>query len=122
MSQPLLSVNGVQSFYGPIQALNGVDLEIREGEIVTLIQKAKGIFNGIIINAAGYTHTSVAIHDALRAFDGCKVELHISNPPRRELFRHISYVSTAVDAVVAGFGTQGYDLVIDLLVESIDAS
>ncbi|MBT4161626.1 MAG: type II 3-dehydroquinate dehydratase [Gammaproteobacteria bacterium] len=104
----------------------GMDVTFRqsnhEGEIVDWIQQAIGNMDVIVINAAAYTHTSVAIHDALRAFDGCKVELHISNPHRRELFRHISYVSTAVDAVVAGFGTQGYDLVIDLLVESIDAS
>ena len=72
----------------------GMDIMFRqsnhEGEIVDWIQQAIGNIDAIVINAAAYTHTSVAIHDALRAFEGCKVELHISNPHRRELFRHLS--------------------------------
>ncbi|MDH4125832.1 MAG: type II 3-dehydroquinate dehydratase [Gammaproteobacteria bacterium] len=86
-----------------------------EGQIVDWIQEAIGNVDAIVINAAAYTHTSVAIHDALRAYNGYKVELHISNPHLRESFRHTSYVSTAVDAIVAGLGTMAYELVIELV-------
>jgi 3-dehydroquinate dehydratase-2 len=92
-----------------------------EGKIVDWIQEAIGSADAIVINAAAYTHTSVAIHDALRAFRGYIVELHISNPHLREAFRHVSYVSTAADAVVAGLGTMGYELVVQDLCESLGA-
>ena len=89
-----------------------------EGEIVewiqdAIIQKA----DVIIINAAAYTHTSIAIHDALKSYSGYKVELHISNPHLRESFRHVSFISSTVDAVVAGLGADGYGQVVDLLSE-----
>ncbi len=90
-----------------------------EGEIVEWIQQAIKEADAIVINAAAYTHTSVAIHDALKTFPGYKIELHISNPHLRESFRHVSHVSSAVDAVVAGLGVRGYDLVIDLLPEML---
>ena len=89
-----------------------------EGEIVEWIQDA--IINkvdAIVINAAAYTHTSIAIHDALKSYSGYKVELHISNPHLRESFRHVSFISSAVDSVVAGLGPDGYIQVIDLLSE-----
>ena len=87
-----------------------------EGEIVEWIQDAIiQKVDVIIINAAAYTHTSIAIHDALKSYSGYKVELHISNPHLRETFRHISFISSAVDAVVAGLGPDGYRHVIDLL-------
>ena len=87
-----------------------------EGEIVEWIQDAIiQKVDVIIINAAAYTHTSIAIHDALKSYSGYKVELHISNPHLRETFRHISFISSAVDAVVAGLGPDGYGHVIDLL-------
>ena len=88
-----------------------------EGEIVTWIQEAINSVDAIVVNAAAYTHTSIAIHDALKAFTGYAIELHISNPHLREAFRHISYVSTAVDAVVAGLGVAGYEHVIELLAD-----
>lgn len=88
-----------------------------EGEIVDFIQDMLDRAAGIVINAAAYTHTSVAIHDALRMFAGPKVEIHISNPHLRESFRHVSYVSPAVDAVIAGLGTFGYELAVDAVVE-----
>ncbi len=89
-----------------------------EGEIVEWIQNAitKKI-DAIVINAAAYTHTSIAIHDALKSYSGYKVELHISNPHLRESFRHVSYISSVVDAVVAGLGPDGYSHVIDLLLD-----
>ena len=87
-----------------------------EGEIVEWIQDAIiQKVDVIIINAAAYTHTSIAIHDALKSYSGYKVELHITNPHLRETFRHISFISSAVDAVVAGLGPDGYRHVIDLL-------
>ena len=73
--------------------------------------------DAIVINAAAYTHTSIAIHDALKSYSGYKVELHISNPHLRESFRHVSYISSVVDAVVAGLGADGYRHVIELLVD-----
>ena len=89
-----------------------------EGEIVEWIQNAitKKI-DAIVINAAAYTHTSIAIHDALKSYSGYKVELHISNPHLRESFRHVSYISSVVDAVVAGLGPDGYSHVVDLLLD-----
>ena len=86
-----------------------------EGEIVGWIHEAIGNADVIVINAAAYTHTSIAIHDALRAFKGYKVELHISNPHLRESFRHISFMAPVVDAVVAGLGVSGYGHMIELL-------
>lgn len=98
---------------------HGLDVEFlqsnHEGEIVGWIQAAIGEVDALVINAGAYTHTSIAIHDALRAYSGFKVELHISNPHVRETFRHISYVSSAVDAVIAGLGVEGYQLVIKQL-------
>lgn len=88
-----------------------------EGTLVDLIQDARGKFDGIIINAGAYTHTSVAILDALNAFEGKVVELHISNVHRRESFRHHSYLSVRADAVVAGMGTFGYLASLDYLLK-----
>jgi 3-dehydroquinate dehydratase-2 len=92
-----------------------------EGEIIDLIQNAVDVFDGIIINAGGYTHTSVAIHDALEIFNGAKIELHISNIFKREDFRHHSFLSSVVDAVISGLGVAGYQmalLAIPKLIES----
>ena len=86
-----------------------------EGEIVTWIQGAIDTVSAIVINAGAYTHTSIAIHDALKAFNGLVVELHISNPHQREPFRHLSYVTPAADAAAVGLGTEGYDIIVELL-------
>ena len=83
-----------------------------EGEIVTWIQKAKGHQDGIIINAAGFTHTSVAIRDALHIFDKVKIELHISNIYKREEFRKKSLISDVVTGGIFGLGSEGYILAI----------
>ncbi len=93
-----------------------------EGEIVTWIQEAINQVDAIVINAGAYTHTSIAIHDALRAYTGFVIELHISNPHLREPFRHTSYVSSAADAVVAGLGVQGYERSIEILAQLRDNS
>ena len=83
-----------------------------EGEIVTWIQNAKGIQDGIIINAAGFTHTSVSIRDALHIFDKAKIELHISNIYAREDFRKKSLISDVVTGGMFGLGSNGYILAI----------
>ena len=83
-----------------------------EGEIVTWIQKAKENQDGIIINAAGFTHTSVAIRDALQIFKKPKIELHISNIYKREEFRKKSLMSDVVDGGIFGLGSNGYILAI----------
>ena len=88
-----------------------------EGEIIDWIHQAIGKIDAIVINPGAFTHTSVAIHDALKAFSGVIVELHISNPHLRESFRHISYVSLAADAVVVGLGVDGYTAVVEMLPE-----
>ena len=79
-----------------------------EGELVTWIQEARAEFDAIVINAAAYTHTSVAILDALTLFEGPVVEVHLSNIHRREPFRQHSYVSGAALGIIAGFGPVGY--------------
>ena len=83
-----------------------------EGEIVTWIQKAKEKQDGIIINAAGFTHTSVAIRDALQIFDKVKIELHISNIYKREEFRKKSLISDVVTGGIFGLNADGYILAI----------
>jgi len=96
-----------------------IDVEINfiqsniEGEIVTIIQKAKGNFDGIIINAAGYTHTSVAILDALLAIKIPTIELHITNIYNREEFRKKSLISKAANGIICGFGVNGYIMALD---------
>ncbi|MCP9452843.1 MAG: type II 3-dehydroquinate dehydratase [Nitrospira sp.] len=79
-----------------------------EGELVTWIQQAKGEYDGIIINPAAYTHTSIAIRDALAAVAIPAVEVHLTNIYRREPFRHHSYIVDVVIGQVAGFGPMGY--------------
>jgi len=88
-----------------------------EGEIVTMIQKAKGVFDGIIINAAGYTHTSVAILDALLAVKLTTIEVHITNIYNREEFREKSLISKAAKGIICGFGTKGYIMALDSMKE-----
>ena len=84
-----------------------------EGEIVTKIQKAKEDFDGIIINAAGYTHTSVSILDALLAIKLPTIEVHITNIYNREEFRKKSLISRAVIGIICGFGVNGYIMALD---------
>ena len=81
-----------------------------EGQLVDWIQEARQSAAGIIINPGAYSHTSVAILDALNAFDGPVLEVHISNIHKREAFRHHSFVSGRAEGVIAGFGTEGYAL------------
>lgn len=81
-----------------------------EGQIIDWIHEARGTSAGIVINPGAFTHTSVAILDALNAFEGVVIEVHISNVHKRESFRHHSYVSLRADGIIVGCGTQGYQL------------
>lgn len=83
-----------------------------EGGLVDLVHQARDHASGIIINAAAYTHTSIAILDALNTFEPPVIELHISQVHKRENFRHHSYIAARADAVMAGFGTFGYQLAV----------
>jgi 3-dehydroquinate dehydratase II len=93
-----------------------------EGELVDWIQEARTASSGVILNAGAYTHTSVAVHDALRALDTPVVEVHLSNPQAREDFRHHSFVSLAATGTIAGFGAHGYVLAVDALANLIEGS
>jgi len=86
-----------------------------EGEIVDKIQEARKKFEGLIINAGGYTHTSVAIHDALKILNIPIIELHITNIYNREDFRHKSLISKIANAIICGLGTQGYVVSLDAI-------
>jgi 3-dehydroquinate dehydratase-2 len=95
----------------------GLDLDFRqsnhEGELVTWIQEARGRFDVIVLNAGAYTHTSVAILDALLAAGVPCIELHLSNIHQRDTFRHHSYVSRAAKGVIMGLGPLGYELAVE---------
>ena len=84
-----------------------------EGEIVDCIQNSNQAYNGIIINAAGFSHTSVALLDALLAIQIPKIEIHLTNLFKREDFRHHSFISKGVNGVICGFGSNSYLLAVD---------
>ncbi|MCB1464258.1 MAG: type II 3-dehydroquinate dehydratase [Nitratireductor sp.] len=91
-----------------------------EHELVDLIQEARRTAAGIVINAAAYSHTSVAILDALNACEFPVIEVHISNVHKRESFRHFSYVSKRADGVIVGCGPQGYEFALQRLATLLD--
>ena len=84
-----------------------------EGDLIEAVQQARGRAAAIVVNAGALTHTSWALHDALAAFDGVVVELHLSNPAAREPFRHTSVIAPVADGSIAGFGALGYPLAIE---------
>ena len=98
---------------------HGLTVEFRqsnhEGELVDWIQEARTKGCGVVVNAAAYTHTSVAIHDALKALDKPIIEVHLSNPHAREPFRHRSFVSKVATGVICGLKEQGYLAAIDAM-------
>jgi 3-dehydroquinate dehydratase-2 len=114
----------VESSCRTLAAVHGFELRFhqsnREYELIDWIHEARGSAAGIVINPAAFTHTSVGILDALHAFEGPVIEVHISNVHKRESFRHHSFVSLRADGVIAGCGTQGYALAIQRLVHLID--
>jgi 3-dehydroquinate dehydratase II len=97
----------------------GFDMDFRqsnsEGELVTWIQEAHGVQDGIAINAAAYTHTSVALLDALSLVEIPVIEVHLSNVFARDEFRHHSYISSVAAGVICGFGPNSYVLALDAL-------
>jgi 3-dehydroquinate dehydratase-2 len=104
----------------------GLEIEFRQSnreyEIIDWIHEARGRAAGIVINPAAFTHTSAAILDALHAFEGPIIEVHISNVHQREAFRHRSYVSTVAAGVIVGCGTQGYALALHRIAALIGAT
>ena len=92
----------------------------REYEIIDWIHESREIAGGIVINPAAFTHTSVAILDALATCEFPIIEVHISNVHKREAFRHHSFVSAIASGVIAGFGTQGYQLALQRMARLID--
>lgn len=103
----------VEARCAAIAGPRGVAVSLRqsnhEGEIIDWIHEARAAAVGIVINPAAYTHTSVAILDALNAYEGPVIEVHISNVHKREAFRHHSYVSARAEGVIAGLGIEGYE-------------
>src|SRR3954466_3994300 len=104
-------------------AEHGFDVEDlqsnHEGDLVDAIHRARGRCAAIIINPGAFTHYSWAIHDALAAFDGIKVEVHLSNPNAREAWRHTSVVSPVATGTIVGFGGTGYQLAVAAIVEKL---
>ncbi|MES1201931.1 MAG: type II 3-dehydroquinate dehydratase [Pseudomonadota bacterium] len=98
-------------------AMHGRKVEFRqsniEGELVNWLHEAKDKAGAVVLNAGAYTHTSIALHDAIKAIGIPVIETHLSNPAAREPFRHISHISTAAKGVIAGFGAQSYTLAVD---------
>jgi 3-dehydroquinate dehydratase-2 len=102
----------------------GVAIDFRqsniEGELITWVQEARKNAAGLIINPAGYSHTSVALMDAISALDIPVIEVHLSNIHKREAFRHHSYVSRAADGVICGLGFAGYRLALIALSDILE--
>ncbi|MFT5486673.1 MAG: 3-dehydroquinate dehydratase-2 [Paracoccaceae bacterium] len=114
------SLDDIQADCGAHAAAAGVTMDFRqtnsESDLIDWIQQARGTADGIIINPAAFTHTSVAILDALVLTELPVVEIHISNIFRRESFRQHSYVSAGATGIISGFGARGYLLAIDAMV------
>jgi len=102
----------------------GFEIDFRqsntEGEMVTIIQEAHTHVAGVIVNAAAYAHTSIALHDALKILDVPIIEVHLSNVYKRESFRHHSYVAPLAKGVICGFGGHGYLMALDALRALLD--
>jgi len=93
-----------------------------EGELIEFIHQATGKSAAIVINAGALTHTSWAIHDALKSFSGPVIEVHLSNPGAREEFRHLSVIAPVADGTISGFGNLGYELAIDAVASLLGRS
>ncbi|MGR3315542.1 type II 3-dehydroquinate dehydratase [Roseovarius indicus] len=92
-----------------------------EGALVDAIHAAKGTHDGIILNAGAYTHTSIALMDAISSVELPAIELHLSNVHAREEFRHVSYIARVAVGVICGFGPAGYELAIDAMARHLEA-
>ncbi len=93
-----------------------------EGELVTWIQESRGKFAGIVINAGAYTHTSIAIMDAISSAEAKVIEVHLSNIHQRETFRHLSYISKVSIGMICGLGSMGYDLALEAFAKRLNTA
>jgi len=113
------TLEDIQRLCSAVGARLGLPIDFRqsniEGELVSWIQEARSAACGLVINAAAYTHTSVAVHDAIRASELPAVEVHLTNVYKREPFRHKSFVSGVAAGVICGFGAHGYELALEAL-------
>ena len=113
------TLDDVRRLAGERAAELGLEIDFRqsnsEGELVDWIQEARGSADGIVINAGAYTHTSVALLDALAAVELPVVEVHLSNLFKREAFRHRSYIAPVAAGLIAGFGARGYALAVEAM-------
>jgi len=91
-----------------------------EGELVTQVQQSAGDYDYVILNAAAYTHTSIALKDAIVSFDGPILEVHLSNPAAREPWRHTSVVAPVAAGSIAGFGGDGYRMAVEAIARLLD--
>ena len=118
------TLQDVENLCASIAQKHGITSDFRqsnhEGELVDWIQEAIHNADGMIINAAAYTHTSIAIHDALKMLSCPIIEVHFSDPEAREEFRHISYISPLATKIIKGLGKQGYVQAIDFIAEHIN--
>jgi 3-dehydroquinate dehydratase-2 len=118
-----VSLKAINDDIDKLAKQEGIEVESRqsnlEGELVTWIQDAKGRFDAIVINPAAYTHTSVAIRDAITAVGLPTIEVHLSNIYKREEFRHLSYIAEAAVGQISGFGPTGYLLGIQAAIEHL---
>ena len=115
------TLNDVEKSCSAIAKEKGLKIDLRqsnsEADLIDWIHEARNIGAGIVINPAAYSHTSIAIMDALMAFEGPVIEVHVSNIHKREEFRHQSYVSLRADGVIAGLGVRGYEFAVMKILE-----
>lgn len=134
---PNLNLLGTRepSFYGhrtlqDIESLcldyfKGTDVSLRfmqsnhEGQLIDWVHEAEGVAQGIVINGAGYSHSSIALLDALRSYSGLVVEVHLSNIHKREEFRHKSYIASRADGIISGCGAFGYLYGCDYIIKQL---
>ena len=115
------TLNDVEKSCSAIAYENAFKIDLRqsnsEADLIDWIHEARNVGAGIVINPAAYSHTSIAIMDALMAFEGPVIEVHVSNIHKREEFRHQSYVSLRADGVIAGLGVRGYEFAVMKILE-----
>ena len=115
------TLNDVEKSCSAIANENAFKIDLRqsnsEADLIDWIHEARNVAAGIVINPAAYSHTSIAIMDALMAFEGPVIEVHVSNIHKREEFRHQSYVSLRADGVIAGLGVRGYEFAVMKILE-----
>jgi len=117
------TLKDVEKSCSAIASKKGFKIDLRQSnsevDLIDWIHEARSASAGIVINPAAYSHTSIAIMDALMAFEGPVIEVHISNIHKRENFRHQSYVSLRADGVIAGLGVRGYEFAVMKILESL---